>query len=70
MPKEGRTGGKKLKSKKRRARDVRLDDNVTYIFIVYMHSVALFAEPPLEIGRFKGTARVAEGAFVIWRVPS
>lgn len=44
------------RGRKRRVRDGRLDDGDTISFIIHLHSVALLAEPPLEIGKIGKTA--------------
>lgn len=53
------------RGRKRSVRDGRLDDGDTFKSFIYLHSVALLAEPPLEIGKMGKTAWVAEGAFAV-----
>lgn len=48
------------RGRKRRVRDGRLDDSDTISSIIHLHSVALLAEPPLEIGKI-GKNRVGSG---------
>lgn len=53
------------RGRKRSVRDGRLDDGDTINSIFYLHSVALLAEPPLEIDKIGETAWLAEGAFAV-----
>lgn len=53
------------RGRKRRVRDGRLDDGDTISSIIHLHSVALLAEPPLEMGKIGKTAWVADRAFAV-----